>query len=162
MTDKPPPIKVSEQWVCKDLIQLKNFCDHIIKIWDCKKSIKIECKTLQNTRTTSQNALLHVWIDEITRFFNDHRPEGCLHSYDPEWTKNRLKQMFGEKVIFRDPITKTDKTYLLSTAKYGMGVMYHFMTAIQIYALENLDLILESQGEFKEIQGNNGQIPQDV
>lgn len=159
MTEKQPPKKIHERATIANLKQLDEFIARVKKSWDGRKAVKVEVKTVANTRTLDQNALLHVWIDEITQFWNDNRPPGCLHTYDPEWTKNRLKQQFGEKVTFTDPITAQDKTYLLSTAKYGVGQMYHFMVAIQVYAMENLDLILESKGVYKDIQDAGGQIP---
>ena len=159
MKNENPPKRIHEKATIANLKQLDEFVARIKKSWDGRKAIKVDVKTVSNTRTLDQNSLLHLWIDQITQFWNDHRPEGCMHTYDPEWTKNRLKQMFGEKVTFSDPVTGQEKTYLLSTAKYGVGQMYHFMVAIQVYAMENLGLILESKGVYKDIQDAGGQLP---
>ena len=156
---KAPAVRIKEEVVCRNIDQLRNFVERIAELWDERKAIRVELRTIQNTRTLPQNSLLHAWIGELTNFLNENKPAGMIHSYDEPWVKNRLKQRFGERITLVDPYTGEEKQYLKSTAQYTVGEMYWFMCAIQSDTLERYGLMLESTGEFKEYQDNNGQIP---
>ena len=139
-------------WLCKDVKTFDNFIDHITKTWDFEKhSLKIEWKRYSGKMSINQRGLLHIWIRELTKFLNDHKPSGFIGDYSEAWTKTHLKRRFGIVDKFPDPVSGDIVAALRSTEEYDVGDMFHLLTNIRTYALENFDLHLVVLGEYEEL-----------
>lgn len=141
-----------EYWLCRNLKDVECFIDYIRKEWDFEKHIlKIDWKKYSGKMSINQRGLLHVWIREMTKFLNDHKPDGFSEKYTEAWTKTHLKRRFGIVDKFPDPVSGEPVASLRSTEDYDLGEMFHLLTNIRQYALDHFDLHLVVMGEYEQL-----------
>jgi hypothetical protein len=118
--------------------------------WGWDKPVEVTIKPITKKHNPDQMALCRLWIRQITDHYNLHRE--CDEEYDEDWVANKLKLKFGEREPIIDPFTGEETRKLKSLGKYKRGEMFFFMTALQDYAFDKLNLVLESCGEYEQIK----------
>lgn len=101
-------------------------------------------KLVRGKRTLNQNALFHVWVDEISKYLISKN----RHKFTPEFTKEMIKHKFlGYETRERIDITTGEIAYvhsLRSTSSLDKWEMYFLLTRVETWALDFLNLVLES------------------
>lgn len=104
--------------------------------------VKISYKSFEGMRTISQNALFHMWCQETAQFFvkNGKMTFADGSEMIKENVKRNLKQTFlGEELVESVNLKTgeiTQRMELRHTSKLEKGEMHHFMTQIEMWALE--------------------------
>jgi hypothetical protein len=101
-------------------------------------------------RSMGQNALLHVWVREITKHLRS-LPGGDV--YDEDGVKTYLKRRFGRVGYVPDPMTGEAVAYLVSTSKYDKGEMTRFMNHVHEFAA-GIGCTLSIWGEYEELRSS--------
>lgn len=112
-----------------------------------------EAKKYRNPRSLPQNALLQVWARQFCDFmgFDSKEPEfveATRITLQRHCYLETQKSFLIESTI--DIITNQSRVQRRSTTKFDSGEMMFFLSWIQKSAAER-GLILESEGEFKEL-----------
>lgn len=136
-----------EAWTCKDEKQLLFCFEHLRKYWDWSSPISIKwSKGAQ--KSMGQNALVHVWIREITKHMN--KLPG--NNYDEDTVKTYLKRKYGVRFESKDLLTGESMTILKSYERYEKGEMTVHMNLIAEFAA-CINCTLPVWGEYQELQG---------
>lgn len=118
------------------------------------KLISIEVKKWRKPRSIPQNAMFHAWLAELERYFHSN---GFAH-ITKEQLKRDLKATFlgFEEIEYRDTLTNEVYTrpQLRRTSELSGEHMYHFMSQVYGWALENIGYMLkvEHDSEFAEFK----------
>lgn len=96
-----------------------------------------EIKPYKRTRNHAQNALLWVWLDAIRK----HIYESTGEAYSSE----ELHEAFKQKFLPTTQVRLNGKLSWvpMSTTKLSVGEMAEYLTKIEVYALTDLDCVLE-------------------
>lgn len=122
----------------------------IDKIINDGKTAKV--KITKSTRSLPQNALLHMWVNEISAHLVGHGREYCTD----KWVKKALKATFlgSEPVESVDVLTGKVITTeeIRHSSDLDKGEMTFFLDRIQAWALD-IDLILTAplSSEYQEL-----------
>ena len=106
------------------------------------KAIEFTWKPIFKQRSLSQNALMHVWFDAISKYLLlKGRKE-----WTPEFTKRAMKHSYlGYETIETFDVETGEiitREELRSTRSLTQGEAYHFLTCIDHWALGTLSLSL--------------------
>lgn len=108
---------------------------NILLEWDYTHSCKLVIQKYTNPRTLNQNALMHVWFDEITKRL---KAMGFKVEDEPiteSDVKLMMKHKFlGTKDIVRGSLVIPDQ--LVNTSDLDTGEMTHFMDQVYHWAME--------------------------
>lgn len=123
---------MGEFWIAKNNEQLDYFCEHIKRVWDFNRPLRIEWKE-GSARSNAQNNYLHA-------LFADIALAGCKRNgiefdrdHHPKEVKDFFKERFGKKEDKFSLIDKAEVATLVSTAKYTKGEMHDFIEKIQAW-----------------------------
>jgi len=118
-------------------------------------SYRVSVKKWRESRTISQNSLLHKWIGELSTYLISSGRKDA----SPEFCKDLLKHsLLGyEKKIMTDCVTgeKTEISSLRHTSNLDTGEMYHFMCLVDNWCVSiGLMLTVPESSEFKKLKDN--------
>lgn len=115
--------------------------------WDWSNAVCIKPDVYQSPRSLDQNALFHVWIRQMTKYFKTKMPE-----LTEDEMKDVCKLRFlGTETIKAGKITLENQ--LKQTSKLTKGEMYFFMEQIYQWCLElGLQLQTPFDSEFMKIR----------
>ncbi|WP_273761559.1 recombination protein NinB [Aeromonas hydrophila] len=121
----------------------------LLKIGD----MRITVKPWREKRSLSQNALLHLWMDEISDFLIRH---GRIQA-TPEWVKDAMKHSFlgyieteRINVITGERITVSE---LKHTSSLDTGEMHYFLSHVEVWAVNiNCRLTIPDNCEYRKLK----------
>lgn len=123
--------------------------------------VVVEVKPLRQGRSLSQNALFHMWCNEMAEQFTqrERRQNGKKATiYFPEDIKAILKHLLLGYEDVRIGRT-TIKGQLKSTADLDMGEMHHFLTQVDAWAVEHgVQLTYPDDSEYAKTKRNQNQM----
>lgn len=124
-----------------------NFDEWVLESWDWSKPLCIKPEEYQNPRSLDQNALFHVWIRQMVKYFKTKMPE-----LDEQEMKDVCKLKFlGTETRKAGKITLENQ--LKETSKLKKGEMYHFMEQVYHWCLDlGLQLDTPADSEFMRIR----------
>lgn len=149
---------MGEQWIARTAEELperlKFFGEHLIRqdVWP----IAWKAEPYKPPRSLDQNSLLQVWARDFARHVLDRNK---ITAEEQEAMRITLQRhcyaATGWPFLIEEQIdlfTGEAKVGRRSTTKFKKGEMFDFMSWIQAAAADR-GLILESQGEYAELQG---------
>jgi hypothetical protein len=115
--------------------------------WDWSKPLCLKPEVYQNPRSLDQNALFHVWIRQMVKYFQTKMPE-----LTEEEMKDVCKLRFlGTETRKAGKITLENQ--LRETSKLRKGEMYHFMEEVYQWCFGlGLQLDVPADSEFMRIR----------
>lgn len=139
---------------------LDNLAVNLIDKWDFTKPVRIEVKPYTNPRSLSQNALLHVWLDDITKGLKIRNFTYDLDGVDTYLTSDDVKLMMkhkflGVKDIVRGKLVIPDQ--LRNTSDLDKGEMLTFMNDVYGWAVDRgIQLNIPEESEYMRLSRENG------
>jgi len=124
------------------------------------KPVRIEVKPYTNPRSLSQNALLHVWLDDITKGLKIRNFTYDLDGVDTYLTADDVKLMMkhkflGVKDIVRGKLVIPDQ--LRNTSDLDKGEMLTFMNDVYGWAVDRgIQLNIPEESEYMRLSKENG------
>ena len=118
---------------------LGNLADNLIQNWDFTNPVQVEFKEYKNPRSLSQNALLHVWFDDIAKAMKQkgftYEMNGNQIHMSKDDVKLMLKHKFlGVKDIVRGKLVIPDQ--LVSTSSLDKGEMMSFLSEVYNWSFD--------------------------
>lgn len=121
---------------------------NILLAWDYEKPCKLEIKPYVNSRSLSQNALMHMWFSQIHDRFTamgimvpiieHHGDETVIVGEEPitaDDVKLMMKHKFlGVKDVVRGKLVIKDQ--LVKTSDLDAGEMTHFLDQVYDWAMD--------------------------
>lgn len=108
---------------------------NILLAWDYDKPCKLEIKQYVDARSLSQNALMHMWFNQI---YNRFSAMGIMVGDEPitaEDVKLMMKHKFlGVKDVVRGKLVIKDQ--LVSTSSLDTGEMTYFLDQVYDWAMD--------------------------
>ena len=108
---------------------------NILLAWDYDKPCKLEVKQYVDARSLSQNALMHMWFNQI---YNRFSAMGIMVGDEPitaEDVKLMMKHKFlGVKDVVRGKLVIKDQ--LVSTSSLNSGEMTYFLDQVYDWAMD--------------------------
>ena len=108
---------------------------NILLAWDYDKPCKLEIKQYVDARSLSQNALMHMWFNQI---YNRFSAMGIMVGDEPitaEDVKLMMKHKFlGVKDVVRGKLVIKDQ--LVSTSSLNTGEMTYFLDQVYDWAMD--------------------------
>ena len=103
--------------------------------FDFEGSVEVVIRPIAAKRTLSQNALFHMWCNEMSSYLLKHGRRWAT----PEFVKDMLKHSFigyRETVRLDVSTNKTEKKHeLVHTSDLSTGDMFHFMEQCEAYSV---------------------------
>jgi len=137
---------MSEAWICRDVGQLAMFAEHFRNTWDWTKPLSITWSSGAK-KSMRQNALVHVWIREITKHMNKLPGNDYLEST----IKTYLKRKYGIRIESKDPLTGEPMPALKSYGDYEKGEMTAHMNLVSEFAA-HIGCTLSVWGEYETLR----------
>ena len=143
----------------KGIFEVKKMADlltliNILRKIRIEKAIVFSWKTIVKKRSLSQNALMHVWFADISRFLvNKGRT-----AWTPAYTKTALKHKYlgytTKEVIDVETGEVITRDFLRSTRDLDKGEAFFFLTQIENWCLDylNFSLTRPDDCEYMKIQ----------
>lgn len=146
-----------EHWTVNSEQTKAAFKAQIDRWWDEHKYLTFDAPRIGPDRSIDQNSLFHVWLTEFAAFLAPcHKKEvtkGMVAG-----TKRTMKRLYyqqtGSKWMVHQvqcQLTGDHKPDFTSSADWGRGEMFDFLTWMQSFAGEK-GCILESKGKFAKYQ----------
>lgn len=144
-----------QYWQVSNQEQLTNLIEFQTQALLAGKHLTYKIGKPESARSQSQNALFQVWAREYAcHLLNQHKVTEEQQE-DMKYTLQRhcYAEMGWDYLISRnaDLFTGEEKPARAPTKRFGVGEMHQFLNWVQMKAA-NDGLILESKGEYKELQ----------
>jgi hypothetical protein len=114
--------------------------------WDYSSACVVKLTPYVNPRTTSQNALFHKWVADLSQW---------VITRDPSYTKENVKLLLKQLFLGVEDVTigKTViKDQLRHTSNLDKGEMHHFMNQVYNWAFDlGLALTIPAQSEYRTL-----------
>jgi len=126
----------------------KAMIDRAFNLMD--KPHRIDLKPYRESRSLAQNALLHVWVGELSRKYAE--AYGNWHS------AKTWKQYFKDLFLVGDVemIGNRPVTIGLSTADMDVGEFAEFLNEIDMYCAEEFNLLLSRPEDYRVAMNDEG------
>ena len=103
--------------------------------FDFESSVEVVIRPMAAKRTLSQNALFHMWCNELSSYLLKHGRKWAA----PEFVKDMLKHSFlGYKDTMRLDVSTNHPSKvreLIHTSNLTSGDMFHFMEQCEAYSV---------------------------
>ena len=112
------------------------------------KPHRIELKPYRHSRSLEQNSLLHVWLDELSKKYQE--------SYGEFYSVEVWKQFFKKRYLVAAHIEVQGEVTPIEakTSDLDIEEFSHFLTDVDQFCAEELGILLSHPSEYKRAMGN--------
>ena len=117
------------------IVKTKQDLIDALEHFDFESSVEVVIRPIAAKRTLSQNALFHMWCNELSSYLLKNGRKWAA----PEFVKDMLKHSFlGYKDAMRLDVSTNQPTKirdLIHTSDLSTGDMFHFMEQCEAYSV---------------------------
>jgi hypothetical protein len=148
---------VSEATLVNSDVTLAGYIRKVRQEYEEHRYLTYPAPRIGPVRSLDQNALLHVWLTEFAaELAGCHKKEVTRGMV--KGIKRTMKEGFYRETGYgwmihtvKCPLTGREKKDWSSSADYGRGEMFTFLSWLQMFAA-NHGCVLESKGQFSKLQ----------
>ena len=130
-----------------EIAQRLEYLAQLLSEWDFTHPISVKYGRYTNPRTTSQNALFHMWMDQAAKQFTARGKKGC--------TPENLKLLTKTHLLGHEDIEVGSKTItvLRSTKRLNKGEFQHFLEQCEEWLLhQGVKLTIPADSEYMKLR----------
>ena len=117
------------------IVKIKQDLIDALDPFDFESSVEVVIRPIAAKRTLSQNALFHMWCNELSSYLLKHGRKWAI----PGFVKDMLKHSFlGYKDTMRLDVSTNQPVKvreLIHTSDLSSGDMFHFMEQCEVYSV---------------------------
>lgn len=131
-----------------EIAQRLEYLGELLSEWDFTHPVSIKHGKYTNPRTTSQNALFHLWCNEASKQFTKRGKKNC--------TPENIKLLLKSHLLGHEDIqigSKTLQNVLKSTKKLDKGEFQHFMEQCEEWLIsQGVALTIPADSEYMKLR----------